>query len=149
MTLKNNVRVFNNIKEKLTNTQIKLFKATCFGPWLQVQLPNGDPLVCHLVLQALTNDVPEGMARHDEDMWFHFPQTYTRFGREEFCLVTGLRFGRLNTSSYIRHIPKASWLERVGWDTQSQHKFVDILLKCSNPWRIQLNHLGLDGEQLL
>ncbi|KAE8707938.1 leucine-rich repeat extensin-like protein 4-like [Hibiscus syriacus] len=40
----------------------------------------------------MTNDLPERIQRGDEEIWFHFPPAYTCFGREEFCLITGLRF---------------------------------------------------------
>nr|XP_043628183.1 uncharacterized protein LOC122599696 isoform X2 [Erigeron canadensis] len=133
VTLKNNVRVFKNIKEKLTPGQRKLFETTCFGPWLQVQHPNGDPLLCHLILQSMIDDVPpEGLAWHPSDMWFHFPPAYTRFGREEFCLVTGLRFGRHDTfSSYTKHITKALWPEKVFTDLGNVKKVKIMDLKRS------------------
>ena len=74
----------------------------------------------------MIDDVPpKGMAWHSQDMWFHFPPAYARFGREEFCeefcLVSGLRFGQHDTLSlYTRHIPKALWFEQVFSDLDVQ-----------------------------
>nr|XP_043629908.1 uncharacterized protein LOC122601209 [Erigeron canadensis] len=121
------------MKEKLMPAQIKLFETTCFGPWLKVQHPNGDPLLCHLILQGMIDNVPPvGIATHPSDMWFHFPPAYTRFGREEFCLFTGLRFGRHDTfSEYTKHIPKASWPEQVFFDLADGQRVKVIDLKRS------------------
>ncbi|KAE8657592.1 NFU domain protein 4 isoform 2 [Hibiscus syriacus] len=50
----------------------------------------------------MTNDLPEGIPHGDEEIWFHFPPAYTRFGREEFCLVTDLPFGRYDELGALR-----------------------------------------------
>ncbi|KAE8664830.1 Monocopper oxidase-like protein SKU5 [Hibiscus syriacus] len=44
--------------------------------------------------RTMTNDLPERIQRGDKEIWFHFPPAYNCFGQEEFCLITGLRFGR-------------------------------------------------------
>ncbi|KAE8670808.1 Acyl-coenzyme A oxidase 2, peroxisomal [Hibiscus syriacus] len=47
-------------------------------------------LNCLVFNPTMTNDLPERIQRGDEEIWFHFPPAYTCFGREEFCLITGL-----------------------------------------------------------
>ncbi|KAE8699542.1 3-ketoacyl-CoA thiolase 5, peroxisomal [Hibiscus syriacus] len=73
----------------------------------------GDAMLTHLFLQTMTNDLPERIQRGDEEIWFHFPPAYTCFGREEFCLITGLRFGHDEVGRYISYISRPSWLSRV------------------------------------
>ncbi|KAE8668654.1 hypothetical protein F3Y22_tig00112289pilonHSYRG00131 [Hibiscus syriacus] len=43
--------------------------------------------------RTMTSDLPDSIQRGEEEIWFHFPPAYTCFGRKEFCLITGLRFG--------------------------------------------------------
>ncbi|KAE8695178.1 hypothetical protein F3Y22_tig00110733pilonHSYRG00334 [Hibiscus syriacus] len=50
----------------------------------------------------MTNDLPERIQRGDEEIWFHFPLAYTCFGREEFFLITGLRFGHDEVGKEVR-----------------------------------------------
>ncbi|KAE8718273.1 hypothetical protein F3Y22_tig00110015pilonHSYRG00036 [Hibiscus syriacus] len=92
LTLRNKVSLTKTIASKLSPTQRKIFEDTCFGPWLKVQHPGGDAMLTHLFLQTMTSDLPETIQRRDEEIWFDFPPAYTCFGREEFCLITGLRF---------------------------------------------------------
>ncbi|KAE8676793.1 Ethylene-responsive transcription factor 1 [Hibiscus syriacus] len=93
LTLRNKVSLAKTIASKLSHAQRKIFEDTCFGPWLKVQHPGGDAMLTHLFLQTMTSNLPETIQRRDEEIWFDFPPAYTCFGREEFCLITGLRFG--------------------------------------------------------
>ncbi|KAE8673457.1 Aspartic proteinase A3 [Hibiscus syriacus] len=109
----NKLSLATTIASTLTPVQRKLFEDTCFRPWLKVQHPGGDAMLTHLVLQIITNDLPERIQSGDEEILFHFPPAYTCFGREEFCLITGLRFGHDDVGWYTSHITRPSWLSRV------------------------------------
>ncbi|KAE8709004.1 hypothetical protein F3Y22_tig00110332pilonHSYRG00717 [Hibiscus syriacus] len=113
LTLRNKVSLATTIASKLSPAQRKLFEETCFGPWLRVQHPGGDANLTHLWLQTMTSDLPYSIQRGEEEIWFHFPPAYTCFGRKEFCLITGLRFGHDDVGRYTRHITRTSWLSRV------------------------------------
>ncbi|KAE8716010.1 COBRA-like protein 5 [Hibiscus syriacus] len=95
----NEVSLAKTIASKLSPAQRKMFDDTCFGPWLKVQHPGGDAMLTHLFLQTMTRDLPDTIQRRDEEIWFDFPPAYTCFGREEFCLITGLRFGHDDVAS--------------------------------------------------
>ncbi|KAE8733514.1 Organic cation/carnitine transporter 2 [Hibiscus syriacus] len=88
------------IASKLSPAQRQLFEETCFGPWLRVQHPGGDANLTHLWLQTMTSNLPDSIQRGEEEIWFHFPPAYTCFGRKEFCLITGLRFGHDDVGRY-------------------------------------------------
>ncbi|KAE8684689.1 hypothetical protein F3Y22_tig00111105pilonHSYRG00222 [Hibiscus syriacus] len=113
LTLRNKLSLAIKIVSTLTPLQRKLFEDTCFGLWLKVQHPGGDAMLTHLFLQTMTNDLPERIQRGDEEICFHFPPAYTCFRREEFCLITGLRFGHDEVTRYTSHISRPSWLSRV------------------------------------
>ncbi|KAE8654177.1 hypothetical protein F3Y22_tig00117056pilonHSYRG01052 [Hibiscus syriacus] len=113
LTLRNKVSLTKTIASKLSPAQRKMFEDTCFGPWLKVQHPGGDAMLTHLFLQTMTRDLLDTIQRRDKEIWFDFPPAYTCFGREEFCLITGLRFGHDDVGWYTRHITRPSWLSRV------------------------------------
>ncbi|KAE8723714.1 Ubiquitin-conjugating enzyme E2 7 [Hibiscus syriacus] len=113
LTLRNKISLVTTIASKLSPVQRTLFEDTCFGPWLKVRHPGGDAMLTHLWLQTMTSDLPESIKRGNEEIWFHFPPVYTCFGREEFCLITGLRFGHDDVGRYTSHITRPSWLSRV------------------------------------
>ncbi|KAE8730892.1 Transporter associated with antigen processing protein 2 isoform 1 [Hibiscus syriacus] len=113
LTLRNKISLVTTIASKISPVQRKLFEDTCFRPWLKVQHPGGDAMLTHLWLQTMTSDLPESIKCGNEEIWFHFPPAYTCFGREEFCLITGLRFGHDDVGRYTSHITRPSWLSRV------------------------------------
>ncbi|KAE8661472.1 hypothetical protein F3Y22_tig00113725pilonHSYRG00444 [Hibiscus syriacus] len=134
LTLRNKVSLATTIASKLSPAQRKLFEETCFGPWLRVQHPGGDANLTHLWLQTMTSDLPDSIQRGEEEIWFHFPPTYTCFGLKEFCLITGLRFGHDDVGRYTRHITRPSWLSRVFPDEsiEKPNLHVDDMKKLFN-----------------
>ncbi|KAE8675809.1 putative protein phosphatase-2c [Hibiscus syriacus] len=134
LTLRNKVSMATTIAKKLSPAQRQLFEETCFGPWLRVQHPGGDANLTHLWLQTMTSNLPDSIQRGEEEIWFHFPPAYTCFGRKEFCLITGLRFGHDDVGRYTRHIARPSWLSRVFPDESMEkpNLHVDDLKKLFN-----------------
>ncbi|KAE8704935.1 MADS-box protein JOINTLESS [Hibiscus syriacus] len=134
LTLRNKVSLATTIAKKLSPAQRQLFEETCFGPWLRVQHPGGDANLTHLWLQTMTSNLPDSIQRGEEEIWFHFPPAYTCFGRKEFCLITGLRFGHDDVGRYTRHIARPSWLSRVFPDESMEkpNLHVDDLKKLFN-----------------
>ncbi|KAE8661748.1 hypothetical protein F3Y22_tig00113724pilonHSYRG00152 [Hibiscus syriacus] len=79
----------------------------------------------------MTNDQPEGIPRGDEEIWFHFPPAYTRFGREEFCLIwifeafPSMRTYAIKNSN---DIPRAiTWkrIRQLDWDEILPYMTID------------------------
>ncbi|GKA87973.1 uridine kinase-like protein 4 [Tanacetum coccineum] len=103
LSIRAQIAIASDIRTKLINTpRYALFRETCFGPWLDVQMMTKDPRLVHLILQ--TEYIPE-QPKNDEIL-FRVGGHELRFGREEFCLITGLRFGTIKPSSEEScHIP--------------------------------------------
>ncbi|PWA82616.1 uridine kinase-like protein [Artemisia annua] len=103
LTIRAQIAIASDIRTKLINTpRYALFRETCFGPWLDVQLTYKNPSLVHLILQ--TEYIPE-QPKNDEIL-FRVGGHELRFGREEFCLITGFRFGTIKPSSEGScHIP--------------------------------------------
>lgn len=81
------------MKNVLDQPRQTLFKATCFGPWLDLTyLDNEERLVQYMLNKQV---------RQDDDN-YDLPIVYCVnghsfvFGRHEFCLMTGFRFGILS-----------------------------------------------------
>ncbi|KAJ4712512.1 Phospholipase-like protein [Melia azedarach] len=78
----------NEILGKLTKTQRRLFKQSCFGHFLDLQsLGFSGNLVHKILLHEVETDGDE------QEMWFLVGEMPMRFSRMEFALITGLRFG--------------------------------------------------------
>lgn len=77
------------MKAKLNPNRADLFRQTCFGPWLDMTETTADPcMLCEFFERQTIADGAE-----PEEMFFRIGQHTRRFGAEDFCLVTGLRFG--------------------------------------------------------
>ncbi|XP_071689140.1 uncharacterized protein [Rutidosis leptorrhynchoides] len=109
LTMKNMLTVIPQVKKMLTERQEKLFRSTCFGPWLDLSYTGNDPGLVHAMLQRKcersekldASKYPE----EQQDIWFHFsPNFMIRFGRREFCLVTGFMFG--SQTDMAHYIPR-------------------------------------------
>ncbi|PWA77753.1 phospholipase-like protein [Artemisia annua] len=81
------------MKNALDLSRQTLFKATCFGPWLDLTyLDNEDRLVQYM----LQKQVREYDDNYDLPMVYCVNGHSVVFGRHEFCLMTGFRFGILS-----------------------------------------------------
>ncbi|PWA39760.1 phospholipase-like protein [Artemisia annua] len=79
-----------------------LFRSTVFGPWLDVPYASNDSLLMHYVLQhqvSVSNMCP------DFPIIYHIGDHYLQFGRKEFCLITGFRFGNVVTPKARKDSP--------------------------------------------
>ncbi|GJU10593.1 phospholipase-like protein [Tanacetum coccineum] len=86
VTIKAKIDVVKEIREALTPTQVEIFEKTCFGHWLGVGLKKNSQLLIHTVLACMV----EGKAN---ELLFLVLGKRIHFRRQEFCFVTGLRFG--------------------------------------------------------
>ncbi|GJR57259.1 phospholipase-like, aminotransferase-like mobile domain protein [Tanacetum coccineum] len=114
---------FSLIKNRLNEARRSLFRTTCFGPWLDITYVENDDGMIHYVLQK--------QCCVDDDS-FDLPLIYNvnghnlHFGRCEFCLVTGFKFGMVSFREYRNgDIPFRNRLfpEKIGNDV----KIIDVL----------------------
>jgi hypothetical protein len=144
LTLKSQLTITSHMKARLTQNQERIFRDHCFGPWLDVKAPENDPGYVHYILQYRRNERPglkHPRAEADE-LWFRVPlmdDHFIRFGRREFCLVTGLRFGP--NENMADHIPNnvrvktPAFRERVFPDIVKRSVRVsDLMDKFHNKW---------------
>ncbi|GJU66188.1 phospholipase-like protein [Tanacetum coccineum] len=87
ITIKANIdATVKEIRGALTDTQVQIFKKTCFGHWLDISLKRNNQLLIHTLLTCMVDSVANELS-------FLVSGKRIRFRRQEFCLVTGLRFG--------------------------------------------------------
>ncbi|GJT86943.1 phospholipase-like protein [Tanacetum coccineum] len=95
------------IREALTPTQVEIFKKTCFGHWLNVGLKKNSQLLIHTVLACMV----EGKAN---ELSFLILGKRIHFRRQEFCLVTGLRFGcNMYMKKWVKNLTDNPFRNRI------------------------------------
>ena len=88
VTTRSHSKTLMKIKDHLTPSQLKLFRQTCFGSFLDVPPIRFSGVLTH---SMLLREVDKEDAL-DQEMWFNVGGHYIRFSRIEFALVTGFRF---------------------------------------------------------
>ncbi|XVF42313.1 hypothetical protein PTKIN_Ptkin01aG0351000 [Pterospermum kingtungense] len=73
--------------------ELEMFKTSCFGNFLR--FPQEMHFLSQLVHAVLAREIIVDDADESE-MWFRIGNSNARFSKKEFCLVTGLSFGRLS-----------------------------------------------------
>ncbi|PWA79180.1 phospholipase-like protein [Artemisia annua] len=96
ISIRSSVKLLKEIKGKLESkpNRESLFRSTVFGPWLDVPYASNNSLLMHYVLQhqvSVSNMCP------DFPIIYHIGDHYLQFGRKEFYLITGFRFGKVVT----------------------------------------------------
>lgn len=106
------------------------FRRTPFGPWLDLAMSGHDPMLVNMFLQM---EVSATNAEPDE-LYFDVYGHALCFGRREFCLITGLRFG---PPSSLPSLPTESFVSRVFPDEDPKS------LKTSTVYeRMMLNYIS-------
>lgn len=74
-----------------------MFKKTCFGSWLDLSYYDHQPHIIHYMLQkqCWVND-----SHFDMPLTYNLNGRALHFGRREFCLITGFKFGPVSFSYY-------------------------------------------------
>lgn len=67
-----------------------MFRNTCFGRWLDIDMVDRDPLLLHYVFY---HEVITGPRREVDGMIFEIESYEIFFGNKEFCLLTNFHFG--------------------------------------------------------
>ncbi|PWA42016.1 phospholipase-like protein [Artemisia annua] len=96
ISIRSSVKLLKEIKGKLQSkpNRESLFRSTVFGPWLDLPYASNDSLLMHYVLQ---HQVSVSTMCPDFPIIYHIGDHYLQFGRKEFGLITGFRFGKVVT----------------------------------------------------
>ncbi|GJU88117.1 hypothetical protein Tco_1300540, partial [Tanacetum coccineum] len=97
--IRSKLKYFKIIKGKLDYNRRKIFRTTCFGIWLDLAYFDHESHMIDYMLQkqCLVND-----AHYDMPLTYYVNGRGLHFGRREFCLITGFRFGAVSFSSYSK-----------------------------------------------
>ncbi|XP_022157016.1 uncharacterized protein LOC111023842 [Momordica charantia] len=119
------------IKARLTPTQLDMFRQTCFGPILDMDVVFNGPLIHHLLLREVEEP------RQDVISFDLFGKRVS-FGKREFDLITGLshRMNRVDN-----HIPGRRLRARYFKDS--------VKVKCSELEKIFLEDVFYDDEDVV
>lgn len=88
-------KTINNIKEKLTSTQLAMFRQTCFGPLLDTSIIFNGQLIHYFLLREVNESRPDVIS-------FDILGKKVSFSQREFDLITGLRHRRRHVKSDVR-----------------------------------------------
>ncbi|GKD48909.1 phospholipase-like protein, partial [Tanacetum coccineum] len=107
VTIKAKIEVVREIREALTPTQVEIFEKTCFGHWLGVGLTKNSQLLIHTLLTCMV----DGKAN---ELSFLVLGQRIHFRRQEFCLVTGLRFGcNMYMKTWVKNLTDNPFRNRI------------------------------------
>ena len=82
--------VIDNIKKNLNETQLEMFKKSCFGHFLgMTNLKFSAQIVHNMLLRQC--DI-----KREDEMWILVYSKGLRFSASEFALITGLKFGNIS-----------------------------------------------------
>ena len=82
--------VIEDFFPRLTSSQRELFGSGPFGQFLNMPIPNGDPLIVHAMMLQEERDIGVGQRGRFR---FNVQGLHLEYGDSEFCLITGLKFG--------------------------------------------------------
>ncbi|GJR63740.1 phospholipase-like protein [Tanacetum coccineum] len=107
--VRSSVKLLEEIKDLLERNpnRERLFRRTVFGPWLDILSHDNDNHLMHYVLQhqiyvsKISSDWPS--------LIFYISDHWLQFGRKEFCLITGFRFGIMSE----KHKKSSPFCERL------------------------------------
>ncbi|KAK3230230.1 hypothetical protein Dsin_002111 [Dipteronia sinensis] len=110
------------IKEKLTEAQLALFRTTCFGKLLEMhELKFSGQLVHHLLLRQIRSS-------NKSEMWFAVGGKTFRFSIQEFCLITGLACGPDPPDCKANNEENTRKLDALGKRMDQMDKKLDLII---------------------
>ncbi|PWA38254.1 phospholipase-like protein [Artemisia annua] len=84
------LKYFSLVKEKLNKHRRNMFKTTCFGKWLDLNFFDHEP---HMIDYILKKQGHVDAHHYDMPFIYHVDGRSLHFGRQEFSIITGFRFG--------------------------------------------------------
>ncbi|PWA60176.1 phospholipase-like protein [Artemisia annua] len=102
------LKYFSLVKEKLNKHRRNMFKTTCFGKWLDLKFFDHEP---HMIDYILKKQGHVDAHHYDMPLIYHIDGRSLHFGRQEFSIITGFRFG--TASSGLHHYGEVKFRLRV------------------------------------
>ena len=134
LTLKSKITIIKEIKKKLNAARQRIFNTTCFGPWLDLTDISTDPALVHTFLQL--DAFPENP--ESETLYFQLDNLPAfRYGPEEFCLITRLRFGEYPTLRNV--VGRESVITRIFGNQRLEIKEVVRVFKTLGTPQVDLD----------
>jgi hypothetical protein len=95
IVVRSTVKLLGEVKEILSKDKKRerLFRNTVFGPWLDIRFFDNDCPLMHFVLQHQVK--VSNISSDSPPLQFKIGDDLLEFGRKEFCLITGFRFGKV------------------------------------------------------
>lgn len=97
--------------DRLTPPQRAIFATTVFAPHGDAPVAKGDPLLCSYMFMHEIR--PQNENDGKGQLHFLLGNSYLSYGAEEFCLITGLKFGRVAGSRRLMKKVQSTFVERV------------------------------------
>ncbi|GJX54192.1 hypothetical protein Tco_0282561 [Tanacetum coccineum] len=94
------MRLIKDIKEllEMNSNRLSLFSNSCFGVWLNVPFKDHDPFLIHSML--LNQQEVDEYHTEYHDLQFNVYKYILKFGRREFYVCTGLKFGHYDLKPF-------------------------------------------------
>ena len=122
LVVKSKLHYFVFMKDHLDQPLRIIFNDTCFGPWLDLTYVDNEEGLVHYMLQKQSYQTNES---YDLPLVYHLNGHSLVFGRHEFCLLTGFRFGMVSFRKW-RYGP-IPFVDRVFPHKIDEHViFIDI-----------------------
>ena len=122
LVVKSKLHYFVFMKDRLDQPRRIMFNDTCFGPWLDLTYVDNEEGLVHYMLQKQFYQTNES---YDLPLVYHLNGHSLVFGRHEFCLLTGFRFGMVSFRKW-RYGP-IPFVDRVFPHKIDEHvKLIDI-----------------------
>ena len=109
---------------------VRMFRNHCFGDWLDVPYIDQEPNLVHGMLLR-QEEVNEDIHNQSHMLRFNVGDYYCNFGRVEFCLMTGLKFGVFDLKDF-ENAPTPI-VERLFPRLQSAVTLLDLLKLFEGP----------------
>ncbi|PWA37034.1 phospholipase-like protein [Artemisia annua] len=93
LVVKSKLHYFAFMKDRLDQPRRSMFNDTCFGPWLNLSYVDNEEGLVHYMLQKQFHQKDES---YDLPLVYYLNGHSLTFGRQEFCLLTGFRFGMVS-----------------------------------------------------
>ncbi|GKA35327.1 phospholipase-like, aminotransferase-like mobile domain protein [Tanacetum coccineum] len=113
--VRSKLHCFPLIKDRLNEARRSLFRTTCFGPWLDISYVENDDCMIHYVLQKQSFSDDESF---DLPLIYHLNGHSLHFGRRQFCLVTGFKFGLISLREHSNgdiHFRNRLFPKKIGY----------------------------------
>lgn len=119
VTFRSRLDYITIIRGLLNTNRAILFRATVFGPWLDIPPFSADT---HLLNYFYQNQVSVDESEDCPSLTFKIGDNVLEFGREQFCMITGFVFGHVPSEHFlnVHGLPHSPFYDRLFPQNQSR-----------------------------